>query len=155
MGLLSYICLTATSTWIYIIVPAAPAAATAKYSRPLRLGGAVVMIPNPRARLLSPSGAGFGFGIKCLMENRAQKKDYLHYNHTDRCRNARWTSRFCFRTFSISIALIDLKFSVRYFESDSVSARGSLLFVVIQSEFEKVVNQDVVCFWQGKLPIHV
>ncbi|XP_038878348.1 tRNA pseudouridine synthase A [Benincasa hispida] len=49
------------------------------------------MIPNPRARLVSPSGAGFGF--KILMENRAQQKDYLHYNHTDRCRNARWTAR--------------------------------------------------------------
>ncbi|KGN63901.1 uncharacterized protein LOC101205562 [Cucumis sativus] len=49
------------------------------------------MIPNPRARLVSPSSAGFG--LKILMENRAQRKDYLHYNHTDRCRSARWTAR--------------------------------------------------------------
>lgn len=63
------------------------------------------MIPNPRARLVSPSGANFGF--KILMENRAQQKDYLHYNHTDRCRNARWTARFFFRTSSLSMALLD------------------------------------------------
>ncbi|XP_022135240.1 uncharacterized protein LOC111007251 isoform X2 [Momordica charantia] len=47
------------------------------------------MIPNPRARLVSSAD----FGCKFLMENRAPQKDYLHYNHTDRCRNARWTAR--------------------------------------------------------------
>lgn len=110
----------APSMWIYILVPAATAAATANYGRPLRHGGAVVMIPNPRARLVSPLGAGFG--IKFLMENRAQQKEYLHYNHTDSCRNVRWTSRFFFCTFRLSLALFDLIFSWLYCESNSVAS---------------------------------
>ncbi|KAL4614210.1 hypothetical protein ACB092_07G037900 [Castanea dentata] len=36
---------------------------------------------------------GIRFRRRLTMETRAQKKTYLHYNHTDPCRFARWTAR--------------------------------------------------------------
>ena len=98
IGLPFFICLTASSTWIYSLVPAATAAATAKYS--VRSGRASDGYDT------RTEDWTFGLDLRILMENRAQQKDYLHYNHTDRCRNGRWTARFLFRTFSLYIALL-------------------------------------------------
>ncbi|XP_062160244.1 uncharacterized protein LOC133867481 [Alnus glutinosa] len=47
------------------------------------------MLTFPRVSLVSARG-----GIRRLaMENQAQNKVYLHYNHTDPCRYARWNAR--------------------------------------------------------------
>jgi hypothetical protein len=48
------------------------------------------MLTFPRVSLVSARG-----GIRRLaMENQAQNKVYLHYNHTDPCRYARWNARY-------------------------------------------------------------
>jgi hypothetical protein len=62
------------------------------------------MLTFPRVSLVSARG-----GIRRLaMENQAQNKVYLHYNHTDPCRYARWNARYIYIYIYIYIYFLNL-----------------------------------------------
>ena len=67
------------------------------------------------------------------METQAQKKTYLHYNHTDPCRFARWNARY-FRNFNFISHSFSFSYYLAFFFFFSISLlrnRVNLVFIFI------------------------